>query len=45
MGKRQFQGDRIFSVMSVKMLEILTLTTSDLQKVATEFPKTIEFFY
>lgn len=32
-------------MMSVKMLETLTLTTSDLQKITIEFPKTIEFFY
>lgn len=44
-GKRRFQGDRIFTVMSIKMLETFTLNTNDLQKIATEFPKTIEFFY
>jgi len=45
MAKRKFYGDRRFSVMSIKMVETLTLSVGDLQKITSEFPRTIEFFY
>lgn len=45
MAKRKFYGDRRFTTMSLNMCEALTLNVGDLQKITSEFPRTIEFFY
>ena len=45
MAKRKFYGDRRFTVMSLNMCETLTLNVGELQKITSEFPRTIEFFY
>ena len=45
MANRKFYGDRRFTVMSMNLCEALTLNVADLQKITSEFPRTIEFFY
>ena len=45
MAKKKFYGDRRFTVMSLNMCETLTLNVVELQKITSEFPRTIEFFY
>lgn len=45
MSKRKFYGDRRFTVMTLNMIETLTLNVGELQKITSEFPRTIEFFY
>ena len=45
MSKRKFYGDRRFTVMSLKLCEALTLNVVDLQKITSEFPRTIEQLY
>ena len=45
MAKKKFYGDRRFTVMSLVMCETLTLNVGELQKITSEFPRTIEFFY
>ena len=47
MTKKQFYGDRRFAVMVAQetMFETLSLKVTDLQKIALEFPRTIEYLY
>ena len=45
MAKRKFYGDRRFTVMTLNMIETLTRNVGELQKITSEFPRTIEFFY
>ena len=45
LSQRKFYGDRRFSTMSVNMIEALTLSVGDLQKITSEFPQTFTYFY
>ena len=45
MSMKRFYGERRFSLMSLNMVEALTLNVNDVMKLAQEFPRTVECLY